>query len=76
ILKPDVIAPGVDILAANTGYGADPTSTEEFKLDSGTSMACPHVSGLAVLLRKVYPKWSPDAIRSALMTTAYNVDSS
>ncbi|XP_026430832.1 subtilisin-like protease SBT1.4 [Papaver somniferum] len=76
ILKPDVIAPGVEILAANTGYGADPTTSEEFALMSGTSMACPHVSGLAALLRKTYPKWSPAAIRSALMTTAYNVDNS
>ncbi|KAI3898953.1 hypothetical protein MKW92_049979, partial [Papaver armeniacum] len=76
ILKPDLIAPGVDILAAFTGYGADPTSLGEFKIWSGTSMACPHVSGLAALLRKAHPNWSPAAIRSALMTTAYDVDNS
>ncbi|XP_059069633.1 subtilisin-like protease SBT1.4 [Cryptomeria japonica] len=62
ILKPDVIAPGLDILAAvKKGY--------EFK--SGTSMSCPHVSGLAALIRGVHPSWSPAAIKSALMTSAY-----
>ncbi|XP_073139285.1 subtilisin-like protease SBT1.4 [Henckelia pumila] len=81
ILKPDVIAPGVNILAGWTGY-IGPTDLEtdtrkvEFNIISGTSMSCPHVSGLAALLRKAYPKWSPAAIKSALMTTAYNVDNS
>ncbi|KAI3911847.1 hypothetical protein MKW92_019580 [Papaver armeniacum] len=76
ILKPDVIAPGINILAAWTGFGADPANSEEFNIISGSSMACPHVSGLAALLRSAYPKWSPAAIKSALMTTAYNTDNS
>ncbi|KAL8139350.1 hypothetical protein V2J09_005371 [Rumex salicifolius] len=81
ILKPDVIAPGVNILAGWTGF-VGPTTLEidprrvEFNIISGTSMSCPHVSGLAALLRKAYPSWSPAAIKSALMTTAYNVDNS
>ncbi|KAL5755547.1 hypothetical protein ACOSQ2_020293 [Xanthoceras sorbifolium] len=81
ILKPDVIAPGVNILAAWTGATA-PTDLDidprrvEFNIISGTSMSCPHVSGLAALLRKAYPNWSPAAIKSALMTTAYNLDKS
>ncbi|RZC68059.1 hypothetical protein C5167_031315 [Papaver somniferum] len=79
ILKPDVIAPGVNILAAWTG-AVGPTGLEadkrrvEFNIISGTSMSCPHVSGLAALLRNAYPQWSPAAIKSALMTTAYNLD--
>ncbi|KAL5208746.1 hypothetical protein ABZP36_033181 [Zizania latifolia] len=81
ILKPDVVAPGVNILAAWTG-DASPTDLDidprrvEFNIISGTSMACPHVSGLAALLRQAHPDWSPAAIKSALMTTAYNVDNS
>ena len=81
ILKPDVIAPGVNILAGWTGK-VGPTDLEidprrvEFNIISGTSMSCPHVSGIAALLRKEYPTWSPAAIKSALMTTAYNVDNS
>ncbi|KAF8088908.1 hypothetical protein N665_0527s0026 [Sinapis alba] len=71
ILKPDVIAPGVNIIAAWTGSGSNPDLFRlGFSIQSGTSMACPHLSGLAALLKAVYPEWSPAAIRSALMTTA------
>ncbi|KAG9457606.1 hypothetical protein H6P81_002114 [Aristolochia fimbriata] len=76
ILKPDVIAPGLNILAAwpdrvgPSGLPSDKRRTE-FNILSGTSMACPHVSGLAALLKAAHPTWSPAAIRSALMTTAY-----
>ncbi|KQK01622.1 subtilisin-like protease SBT1.4 [Brachypodium distachyon] len=81
ILKPDVTAPGVDILAAWTGANS-PTELEsdkrrvKFNIISGTSMSCPHVSGIAALLRQARPKWSPAMIKSALMTTAYNMDNS
>ncbi|KMT04813.1 hypothetical protein BVRB_7g169840 [Beta vulgaris subsp. vulgaris] len=80
ILKPDVIAPGVNILAAWSG-AAGPTGLDfdtrrvEFNIISGTSMACPHVSGLAAMLKKAHPTWTPAAIMSAIMTTAYNIDS-
>ncbi|XP_073006460.1 subtilisin-like protease SBT1.7 [Typha latifolia] len=76
ILKPDLIAPGVNILAGwtgavgPTGLAVDPRRVE-FNIISGTSMSCPHVSGLAALLKGAHPEWSPAAVRSALMTTAY-----
>ncbi|KAL1553021.1 subtilisin-like protease SBT1.5 [Salvia divinorum] len=77
ILKPDVIAPGVNILAAwpaglsPTELDDDPRLTE-FNVASGTSMSCPHVSGIAALLKGAHADWSPAMIRSALMTTAYS----
>ncbi|CAI0557734.1 unnamed protein product [Linum tenue] len=79
ILKPDLIAPGVNILAAwtdaigPTGLELDTRKTE-FNILSGTSMACPHVSGAAALLKSAHPDWSPAAIRSAMMTTANRVN--
>ncbi|KAF2322736.1 hypothetical protein GH714_029945 [Hevea brasiliensis] len=79
ILKPDLIAPGVNILAAwtdaigPTGLDSDTRKTE-FNILSGTSMACPHVSGAAALLKSAHPDWSPAAIRSAMMTTANTLD--
>ncbi|CAN0905582.1 Subtilisin-like protease SBT1.7 [Linum grandiflorum] len=76
ILKPDVIAPGVNILAGWTGAVgptglANDTRSVSFNIISGTSMSCPHVSGLAALIKAAHQDWSPAAIRSALMTTAY-----
>ncbi len=70
LLKPDLIAPGQDILAA-----VAPVSSGglEFNLYSGTSMSSPHVAGLAALLKDLHPDWTPMMIKSALMTTAYNV---
>ena len=75
ILKPDLVAPGVNILAAYSKAAA-PTDVDadtrhvDFNIISGTSMACPHVSGIAARIKSAHPDWSPAAIRSALMTTA------
>ncbi|EEC76686.1 hypothetical protein OsI_14683 [Oryza sativa Indica Group] len=62
-LKPDVAAPGSNILAA---------VKDSYKFKSGTSMACPHVSGVAALLKALHPDWSPAIIKSAIVTTASN----
>jgi subtilisin family serine protease len=71
LLKPDVIAPGQDILAAVSP--TPPNHGLDFNLYSGTSMSAPHVAGLAALLMQAHPNWSPMAIKSALMTSAYDV---
>jgi len=70
LLKPDVIAPGQDILAAVAPPG---NSGRDFDLYSGTSMSSPHVAGLAALLKDVHPTWTPMMIKSALMTSAGDV---
>ena len=82
ILKPDLSAPGTNILAGVTADltpaqrdavaagGVAPTAQWDFY--SGTSMASPHVAGVAALLRQQHPDWSPAAIKSALMTTAFS----
>jgi len=70
LLKPDIIAPGQDILAAVSpiGYGGN-----TFDLLSGTSMSSPHIAGMAALMKELRPRWSPMMIKSALMTTAGDV---
>ncbi|XP_031120549.1 CO(2)-response secreted protease-like [Ipomoea triloba] len=75
LLKPDICAPGVDILAA---WPTDPDlnpvipgkSPPGYNLISGTSMACPHISGIVASVKAQNPKFSASAIRSAIMTTA------
>ncbi|MEJ2749002.1 MAG: S8 family serine peptidase, partial [Anaerolineae bacterium] len=68
VIKPDVVAPGVDILAAINTDGLPPPP--EYGFDSGTSMAAPHLAGAAALLMAAHNSWSPDEVRSALMMTA------
>jgi subtilisin family serine protease len=73
-MQPDVTAPGINILASYTlrtsitGF-KDDTQFSEFTLMSGTSMSCPHVSGVAAYVKSFHPDWTPAAIRSAIMTT-------
>lgn len=67
LLKPDITAPGVDVIAAVSPAG-DPGTN--FNAYSGTSMSAPHVAGLAALMLDKYPTWGPMAVKSAMMTTA------
>ncbi|PYG99538.1 protease [Arthrobacter stackebrandtii] len=70
LLKPDVAAPGVAVLAGVSPIG---TGGQEFGMLSGTSMASPHVAGFAALIMAKNPSWSPAVVKSAMMTTATNV---
>ncbi|GFQ05644.1 cucumisin [Phtheirospermum japonicum] len=74
ILKPDVAAPGTDILAAYSPAARPSLNIDKrsvnFIIISGTSMACPHVTGAAAYVKTFHPNLSPSAIKSALMTTA------
>jgi subtilisin family serine protease len=70
VLKPDVSAPGVDILAAFATPATNPTGNNEYAIESGTSMATPHITGAAALVRALHRNWTPEQVRSAMMTTA------
>ncbi|KAJ7964636.1 Subtilisin-like protease [Quillaja saponaria] len=79
ILKPDLTAPGVNILAAwpsTVPVSEKVHSKKRVKYNklSGTSASCPHVTGVAAYVKATDPNWSPAAIKSALMTTAYVMD--
>lgn len=79
VLQPDIAAPGVNILSSwspaysllqsSTSANQQQPSPVTFRIESGTSMACPHVSGIVALLKAIHPTWSPAAIKSALITT-------
>ncbi|CAN0908688.1 Subtilisin-like protease 3 [Linum grandiflorum] len=77
IMKPDIVGPGVSTLAAwptpleDTKNNNNGSELATFNMISGTSMACPHLSGIAALLRSAHPDWSPAAVKSAMMTTAH-----
>ncbi|XP_020519220.1 subtilisin-like protease SBT2.4 isoform X1 [Amborella trichopoda] len=76
VLKPDILAPGHQVWSAwspTSAIGSILTGYN-FALLSGTSMACPHVAGIAALLKHSYPSWSPSMIASAMITTASKND--
>ncbi len=67
ILKPEITAPGVQIVAAAAGSGNGSVALD------GTSMAAPHVAGVAALMRQAHPNWDPDMIKAAMMNTAVDL---
>ncbi|KAG5627542.1 hypothetical protein H5410_012760 [Solanum commersonii] len=80
ISKPDIIAPGVSVVGAwppevdAIRVGTSMFLGSDYNIESGSSMASPHVSGIAAMLKSVHPDWSPSAIKSAIMTTANPLD--
>ncbi len=70
LLKPDISAPGVNVLAA---VAPGPHQGRDFDFLSGTSMSSPHIAGLAAIILGAQPEWSPSAVKSAMMTTAYDL---
>jgi subtilisin family serine protease len=72
IIKPDITAPGIQILAGNSPFpdpGAFPG--ELYQAIAGTSMSSPVVAGVFALIKQAHPDWSPAMAKSAIMTTAY-----
>jgi hypothetical protein len=67
VIKPDVTAPGVDVLAA--WMTTNPASPPEYNVISGTSMSSPHSAGAAALVRALHPDWTPAEVQSAIMST-------
>ncbi|KAF8661154.1 hypothetical protein HU200_057264 [Digitaria exilis] len=77
ILKPDIIGPGVNIIAAwpfKVGPNEAGEKNMAFNTLSGTSMSAPHLSGIAAIIKSAHPDWSPAAIKSAIMTTSNLLD--
>jgi len=73
ILKPDIAAPGVDVVAAV----APPSNFgRSWDFYSGTSMSSPHMAGLGALMKALHPTWLPSEIKSAFMTTTTDTVSS
>nr|KAJ0197294.1 hypothetical protein LSAT_V11C700348290 [Lactuca sativa] len=76
LLKPDILAPGHLIWAAWSPMSVKNPMLEgcNFGLVSGTSMATPHIAGVAALIKQRYPSWSPSMIASTMATTATTYD--
>ena len=73
-VQPDVIGPGVEILAAWSPLRSPSNAKGDnrkllFNIISGTSMACPHATAVAAYVKSFHPSWSPAALKSALITT-------
>jgi subtilisin family serine protease len=72
-LKPDITAPGVQILAGHTPTPLTPDGGppgQLFQAMAGSSMSSPHLAGASALVKAVHPTWTPGQIKSALMTSS------
>ena len=72
-IKPDITAPGLQILGGNTPVPTDVASGppgQLYQIIAGTSMSAPHSTGAAALVKAAHPDWTPGQIKSALMTTS------
>ncbi|KAL5063064.1 hypothetical protein RYX36_024801 [Vicia faba] len=79
IMKSDISAPGVDILAAFSPLAppsrhVSDTRKASYNILSGTSMACPHITGIVAYVKSFHPNWSPVTIKSAIMATTKPVN--
>jgi subtilisin family serine protease len=78
-IKPDVTAPGINILSATikaglaTKDGGTMFDPSGYTLATGTSFSGPHVSGVAALIKQAHLDWTPDMIRTAMINTATNM---
>jgi subtilisin family serine protease len=74
-IKPDITAPGIEILAGNTPEPASASVAsgppgENFQAIAGTSMSAPHATGVAALIFSTHPTWTPGQVKSAMMTSS------
>ncbi|CAA7054638.1 unnamed protein product [Microthlaspi erraticum] len=74
ILKPDIVAPGMNIIAHGSGYYVG--DSPKVMIGQGTSFATPAIAGIVTLLKALHPDWSPAMLKSAIMTSARTVDPS
>ncbi|WP_165982943.1 S8 family serine peptidase [Macrococcoides canis] len=75
-IKPDVSAPGTNILSTVPSFAAGDNYSKAYAQYTGTSMATPHISGVSALLKELHPQWTPFDIKSALSNTAKHLDKS
>ncbi len=74
MLKPDIAAPGVNILAQGYGNATGEARHTGYGQVSGTSMAAPHIAGAAALIRQMHPTWGMAEIKAAMMGSAKYMD--
>lgn len=70
LLKPDITAPGVQILAGNSPVETNAVAGQLFQAIGGTSMSSPHIAGIGALLKDLHPDWTAAEMQSAIMTSA------